>query len=72
MLLTKESFCSKARNSTTINKSEAIIFEIMKKIYNIPELIVVSLKQQDIITSSPYSLTLNDDDDFALGNGDEF
>ena len=44
----------------------------MKKLYIIPEAKIVSLKVQDIITSSPNSLQLYNEDSYSLNNGEEF
>lgn len=44
----------------------------MKKIYIIPQALIVPLKAQDIITSSPNSLQLHSEESFSLNNGEEF
>lgn len=43
----------------------------MKKIYSTPELIVVLLQKQDIVTASPLSMTLHSENDFVITDDNE-
>ena len=57
-----------ALSSSIINERRSTI---MKKIYSTPELIVVLLQKQDIVTASPLSMTLHNENDFVITDDNE-